>query len=241
MVSYVAAGTRSVAVNGNTSPGLPAGLSAGDLMIMLDTVHRDRTTSLPATPTTPSGWLRKDTASIQGTTRSSRVSWYYRAWKSGDAAPSIVYGPTGVTTDEHVSQIIAVRGALIGSDPTHQYASPALAVASNTVMGPVAGFTTFRADTLILCAAIREANATSVDTLTGDSLAWVEIDEYQGVTTPNVYARAFDYALVPTPQAITDKSFTVNGAVGTVGSVGSMWAISPPRTDDFMPFFSCGC
>lgn len=235
--SYAAAGTRSVVVNGTTAPGLPSGLVAGDLMILLDTCHRDRTTSVPSTPTTPSGWTRKDTASIQGATRSMRMSWYYRAWVTGDSAPSVVYGPTGVTTDEHVSQIISVRGAVTVGDPTHGYTSPFLAAPSSTVMGPVGGLTTSIAGTLALCAAQREANATSVATLTGDSLTWTEIDEYQGTTSPNVYARAWDCAPVPEAQSVTDKSFTLAGSVGTVGSAGALWVIAPVRTADFMSFF----
>lgn len=228
-ISYLGAGTRSVAVNANTTPALPAAsFQDGDLLVVLDTCHRDRTTSVPATPGTPSGWTRKDTWTVQGSVRSMRGTWFYKPWVSGDTAPTFTYGPTGVTDDEHTSQMIGLRGALTGADPTMDLGgTPTEQASSSTVLGPVSGVTGSRDGGIVLVAGLREANATTISTLSGDSLTWTEIDEYHGTTGTNLYSRAWDYALVPTASAVTSKSFTIT-AGSAAPSAGQMWLVGPP-------------
>lgn len=75
-----AAGTTSF------SPGIPAGMAAGDFMIL--DVH-----TCNQAVTTPSGWtivtgspISTGTANTAGGTR---LTQYYRWWQSGDAAPSV--------------------------------------------------------------------------------------------------------------------------------------------------------
>lgn len=250
-ISSLILGTANEATNGNTTPVIPAGAKVDNqLMVLLDVVVRDRTTSTPATPTTPAGWLREVTnVSIAGAMAhaSIRIGWYYRRYVAGDADPSVVYGPTGVTTDQHWSQIIGVPGALSSGDPTDVLGTFAVSGSSVTnSIGPAPGAGALATDGgLILACAVAERALTSgaVPTLTGDSLTWVEAAERIGsaAAIQNDWSMFFDYALVPTARTITDKSAAVTRATGF--SVGHQWALKAEpaaQPGDFFPFFTNG-
>ena len=71
------------------APALPAGLAAGDMMVMF--IHAKGFAVLPSTP---AGWTQLFT-NTEGAVAtgidvgSVRSAAYYRAWQSGDAAPSV--------------------------------------------------------------------------------------------------------------------------------------------------------
>lgn len=73
---------------GNVTPGLPAGLAAGDLMLLF--VH-----SANQAASAPSGWTAIPTPSgdhFRGTAGAAggvRIDIFYRWWQSGDAAPTV--------------------------------------------------------------------------------------------------------------------------------------------------------
>ena len=84
-ISFVAKGSWGAGTT-SFSPGIPAGMQAGDLMIL--DVH-----TCNQAVTTPSGWttvtgtpISTGTANTAGGTR---LTQYYRWWQSGDSAPSV--------------------------------------------------------------------------------------------------------------------------------------------------------
>jgi len=86
---YVAAGTQSnTATNGaSLSPGIPSGMQAGDLMILVAAISSNTALSDPA------GWTAIP-ALTGNNTAAQRHQVYYRYWQSGDTAPSLSNGGT---------------------------------------------------------------------------------------------------------------------------------------------------
>ncbi|MDA3624265.1 hypothetical protein OU415_02385 [Saccharopolyspora sp. WRP15-2] len=223
-ITYVGKGTESlVASNTANTPGLPAGLQDGDLMVLLYGM-----TSWAGTanePATPSGWTKK--ASTLSATTGGRLSWYYRRYQSGDAAPTLAY--SGTTSDIRFTQIFAFRGVVASGDP-----ADVLGTASNNGvqkdMGPISGVTTTAAG-IVLVAGVRESDwqpGGGLTVLSGDGLAWNEIcDREDFATEPgDNIGLGLDYALMPGAMTVTDKTFTIDTG-NTAPAIGQMWALLP--------------
>jgi hypothetical protein len=132
-VGTVASGTTTA------TPGLPAGLAADDVMVMLVETQNQ-------TVTPPAGWaLITGTQVIVATGTVTQLAALWRRAVAGDSAPVL----TG-TTDHVVARIIAVRGCASNGNPWNITASATELVADTTVSIP--GATTTVDDCLILAA-----------------------------------------------------------------------------------------
>lgn len=100
-VAFSSSGAAAAANNASITPGLPSGLAAGQLMVAICCIR-----SSTATINTPSGWTRADDRG--GTNTHVYVFW--RAWQSGDAAPTftITGGASNVTV---LGRIASFTGA----------------------------------------------------------------------------------------------------------------------------------
>jgi hypothetical protein len=228
-ISYVAAGTAAIS-NGTapTTPGIPAGMVAGDLMLIVDaSVKR---TNNPPTPGTPSGWTQQ-TSYLHTGTSDTRITLLWRRWASGDAAPSL--SRTGAdAASVHYSRIFGVRGSVGGTvNPTDALGS-GTSIASTANIGPITGLTTTEPGGIVFVIGVKEdadgTTATTAATLTGDSLSWVEVEETQDTTQDDIFV-AIDYALTPSPTTVTAKTFVLSGFTGAAASAGVMWSILPDR------------
>lgn len=223
-VSFVAAGAPARGIGVSTVPALPAGLVTDDLLILLD-VAWSSTAGTPTTPGTPSGWAQK--ATFAG--NAVRITWFYRRWVSGVTAPTVT-GGTG--SNEHRSQIVALRGAPTTGDPTDVIGTAATTASSSTALGTIAGITTTDAGGAVLVVGARGNDLTNdtaaFSTLSGDSLTWVELSEHgaESSAPEPAFAMVWDYALIPTARTITTKSFTITGNSVAAAGVGQMWAIA---------------
>jgi hypothetical protein len=222
-ISYVGAGTDSLVAGGTSNtPGLPAGLQDGDLMVLVyGGVSWSSTANAPGTP---SGWTLK--ASTTASTPDSRLSWFYRRYQSGDSAPTLTY--SGTSTDTHFAQIFAYRGALASGDPTDVLGT-ASENAAATDIGPISGVTTTASGGVVLVAGVREQDWSSVATLSGDSLTWVELADRADFALGDNIGVVVDHALTPAPTTVTSKTFTVT-AGNTEVAIGQMWALLPATT-----------
>jgi hypothetical protein len=99
-IAFVGAGAAAAANNANISPALPAGVGAGDLMIVFG--YSRGTGSRPQVPT---GWTEivYDLGFSIG-----RFMIAYRFWQSGDTAPLLSGG--GATNDTVLGQVCAFSG-----------------------------------------------------------------------------------------------------------------------------------
>lgn len=94
-MTYVAAGTVSHGNNASVTPGLPAGLATGDLMVMLTAIR-----NTAGSATTPAGWTRL--------TGSSNVALFGRLAEASGNAPTVAF-TGGVANADTSAQIAAFR------------------------------------------------------------------------------------------------------------------------------------
>lgn len=153
----VGVGTVAVGNNAAVSPALPAGVAAGDLMLVYAGMNDSSGVS---TVVAPSGWsvlVAKDYTAI-----------LYRYYQAGDAAPTVAwssYPGAGCTT---MAQVVALRGvtATVHASATQTNASaqnvayPALTVTADQQVVLVCGF--------------KKDDCTSVATPTGFTLVGAE-------------------------------------------------------------------
>lgn len=169
-----------VSGTGGVTPGLPAGMAAGDLMLL--TVH-----SANQAASAPSGWSPIPTVSgdhFRGTAGAAggvRVDVFYRWWQSGDSAPSVA--DTGDIT-------CAIICGYSGVDPTTPFDGAAPigfnAAASTTLT--LTGITTQSANALVVhCTALDRdaASTTTVGTPSNGNLTGLAERHDQTVSTGN--------------------------------------------------------
>lgn len=228
-IGALVGGTASNSVGGSTTPGLPAGVVDGDLLVLIDRVV-DATRALgAAVPGAPAGWTQKTTYVSTGSA-DSRITLYYRRWASGVTAPTITYA--GGASAAHVSRIYRVPGAVTSGDPTDFLGSGATWAASASA-GPIPGGVASADGGAVLVMAVREdassATPTTANLLTGDSLSWVELTDDDFNDGDDSWS-VTDYALVPTARTITSKTFTLATSPGNFAGTGIMWALLPQPT-----------
>lgn len=191
-ITFVAAGTAGAGNNASVTPGLPAGLIEGDLLVAFATIRNSGT----GTVNTPAGWT---TAKDNGNTRMMT-----RRYVAGDVAPTITF-TGGVANADTLSRIAAFRRA---------DASPAASTAqlNGSAQNIAYGALTPTADGYaIIAAAWRQDDWTSVATLAG----WTEISE-QTSTTGDDASQAWDYLIQTTATAIPSGSFVVTGGLAAI-------------------------
>jgi hypothetical protein len=204
-IAFVGAGAAAAANNANISPALPAGVGAGDLMIVFG--YSRGTGSRPQVPT---GWTEivYDLGFSIG-----RFMIAYRFWQSGDTAPLLSGG--GATNDTVLGQVCAFSGvdATTPIEDEQVIADPGT---NDQNLGPITlPAAPTSADAAVIVAAAKSDNWTSVATLTGDSQTWVEIGEPSS-TLGSDAGLVWNYALTTGTPSLTSKTFTVTGGAGSV-------------------------
>lgn len=143
--SYIATGAAG---NGNNAsslaPGLPAGIQAGDLLVLQ--VQTFGGTS-SRTPSTPAGWTPFDGSNGFTQNGTSSHGFWYRVATGSDSAPTIAMSGTGVAADTQLSRIHAYRSSrgaafapvLVGSWTTNASADNIGPITGITVPSPVNG------------------------------------------------------------------------------------------------------
>lgn len=110
--AFINVGTAVVSANSvanptTFSPGIPASMATGDLMLCITTSR-----SNSATVAAPSGWTVFPGFPVQsGTASGGTIYVFYRWWVSGDAAPSVSWSgvTTGTSGDSCMAQIAGYR------------------------------------------------------------------------------------------------------------------------------------
>jgi len=225
-VQYLGAGTLSL--TDNATPSLPAvTFQTNDYLIMFDAVL---TTSTLNTPTTPAGWSIKSQYSYTGPNAKILLTWYHRRWVSGMSAPTVLW--SGGLSHEHIARIFALRGVKDGADPTALINVPNSFSAAQGTAGPISGLADIPGGSILFVACLRDNDMTDgsagFNVLTGDGLTWSEVLDYGSSSGGAEIGAAVDYAIVPTTQTVTSKTFTISGNSATAAAgMGLMWAIAP--------------
>lgn len=207
-VSYVGAGAASATNGGsNPAPTLPAGLAAGDLMLLFVFTRHTGVGFV----TTPNGWssLRNNV------TTSGLLAVFSRVYQGGDSAPTVTLnGHTGgASGDTAIAQIAAFRGSDGVPIPSLIFDN-----ASQADIGPI-GIPDIDKDGAIVVVGGKRDDWTSVDVLSGDGLTWAEIGETPSTSGADA-GIVWDYALNDTGDVIFapgDKTFTVTGGASAEG------------------------
>src|SRR3990172_1368235 len=218
-ISFIGAGTASSANNASTAPTIHASTAVNDFMLMADTGISSAET--PGNVVVPTGWNLLTEFNRDGAA-SPRLSLLYRFFQTGDTTPTVEYYGLSAN-DLHISQIATFRNV----HPTDSV--PVMGVPGSngaaTNLGPIPAINTSYSGGATVVVGARGDDWTSVATLSGDSLTWVEIGEPDS-TTLDDGGLVWDYALIPTgPQVISTKTFTVTGGSGT--GVGIIISLKP--------------
>lgn len=250
-VSDPRVGTPVIATGNNPlAVPIPTGSTTDDALIIISQNVRLSTSGTITTPGTPANWLPKDTAAVTGLSGQLRGTLLYLpgGWVSGMATPTLTYSG-GLATDQHRAQMFALPGAETVGDPTDVLSVATLGAESSNTLGPFPGPASPAAAggiAFLFAAADNDGFADSVmAVVTGDSLTWVEADDWVGQSVATT-SFVIDYALIPTARSIASKSITVtNGYSSPIRSLGRIWVIKaaadePPDPDpvgQFLPFF----
>lgn len=220
---YVGVGT--VAVGDHVavlSPGEPASVATGDLLITVAFLRNAGTLSIN------SGWTQH---SLVDTTQNGigyyLQTWYRFATGSGDAA---TVTPSGGSTSPQ-SMTCAFTLAFNNVHATTPFGvdgSDSFNTSSANV-GPISAATAVEQVGAVIVFGVRTGTAGSaIATLSGDSLTWVEaVEQFNTVNSLGISV-ACDYAIwsggVPT---LTSKTFTITGGSSAPG-FGKMFLLNAP-------------
>ena len=108
-ISYVGAGTYAACNNASVVPGIPAGVVAGDLLVLIATLREDTNSLI----NTPAGWTLANQGIVAGSTPvEMRIGVFYRAFAAGVTAPTVSFTGGG-SNDATQALILAFRGASV--------------------------------------------------------------------------------------------------------------------------------
>jgi hypothetical protein len=210
-MSFVAAGTAAHADNASVSPGLPAGLATGDLMLMIAAI---RTTS--ASVTTPSGW--------EALTTNANFTLFGRIAQASGNAPTVAFtgGAAGADTS---AQICAFRpsSAFAAAATTTEFFRRARwltnASAQDITYPALLAEDQFKDNGIVLYLGWKQDDWTSV------ASPGTEIGE-PDTATGNDQGLVWAYTIQTTKAVVATGSFVVTGGASAV-SKGAVCFIHP--------------
>lgn len=212
-ITPVSVGAAAHADNASVVPSMPAGIVAGDLLVLVAAIRN--TAAFVNSVTNPGGW-----ALLGNFGEHLRV--YGLIWNGTDGAPTCAF-VGGSAGDTCSAQMAAFRGAAPIAD------SSALLTNSSAVNIAYPGLTPGRQGTLAIVGGWKQDDWTSVAALAG----MTELGEPSSVLG-NDQGLVWDYVIQTTAVAVTAGSFTVTGGVSAV-SKGYVLAIEPLPTLTITP------
>jgi hypothetical protein len=216
-MSFVAAGTVSHAVNTSVSPGVPAGIAAGDVLVMLAAIRN----SGAGAPATPSGWSKLVDA--------GNMCLFGKVAGSSESAPTVTF-TGGVANADTSAQIAAFRGV----DLAPLAAANQLNASAQDIAVPAVNLAEEIDHAMVLWMGWKQDDWTSVAPV----LDGTEIGE-PDTTTGDDQGIVWDYRLVTTFAftATAARTFTVTGG-GAAASRGASAVFSTTyltQSDDITP------
>ena len=217
-ITLVAAGSASTANYNTVTPGLPAGIQAGDVLLCFAFI-RNRA----ATLSIDQGWSTH--GNYPHTSQAGRIYVFYKVAGASETGPTVTPGG-GSSSNDVIAQIAAFRG-VDTSTPFDTSLAGTSSSSTATGIGPIGGFTPAGADACVLVLGAKiDDFASTVDTLTQAGQTFVEIGEPDS-TAGNDAGIVWDYAIIAGAAVeITAKTFTVNDA-GFTHWLGGMLALKP--------------
>lgn len=194
--TFVAAGTASTGSSGSRTPGMPAGVVSGDLILIFASTRNSGT----GTVDTPSGWaelLDMGNASLLG-----RI--YDGVW----TMPTVTF-TGGAANEDTIAQSCALRNMCVDLDRVvHSWATQLNASAQN-IATPLLGVR--RDNCVVLYLGWKQDDYTNVNPISGAT----EIGE-ASTAAGNDASQVWDYVIQTTKAGIDETSFTVTGGAAAI-------------------------
>jgi len=231
LITFIGAGAGASANNASVSPALPSGFQANDLLLCFASARGNGTLG------TPTGWTQLFQVA-HSSSGINKIALFYKIAVGGDANPTVTYtgGASGHTV---IAQCCAFRGV----DPSSPFdvIGATSSNASQANIGPISGITPTVEDACVIVMGHKADDWTSVATLSGDGLTWVEIGEPDS-DLGNDAGEVWDYAIISgSPITITNKTFTVTGGAAQTG-LGKMISLKPaPQITYIFDDFKVDC
>jgi hypothetical protein len=206
--TYIGVGAAAHGDNATVVPALPAGIVAGDLLVLFTSIRN--TAAFAGAITNPSGW--DILANVGG-----HVLVLGKYWDGVFGAPSCAFAG-GVAGDTTSAQIAAFRGASTFVDVVASLTNGSAQNIAYPALAPV------RAGGTVIVGGWKQDDWTSVATLAG----MTEIAE-PSTLTGNDQGQVWDYVIQTTAAAIGSGSFVVTGGAAAV-SKGFALSIRPKPT-----------
>lgn len=213
-ITYGAVGTATHASNASVTPGIPASVAAGNLLVVLAAIRNSGT----GVPDTPSGYTRLPVFGV-----ADNVQLFAKVAVGGDSAPAITF-TGGVANATTSAQMIRIAGAF--STPAECFVSGQALLNSSAqdiaypglpLEEPVMATAIHNA--IVIYVGWKQDDWTSVATISGAT----EIAEASS-TTGDDQALVWDYVIQTTATDIREGSFTVTGGASAI-SRGAVFAI----------------
>ena len=111
-VTYIGVGSYAAGNNASVTPGLPAGITDGDLLVLYVAIRQDA-----ATANTPSGWTDSGIGGYYSplNTTEHYLRIFYRFYATGQTAPTVAF--TGGTTKATTQAVIQAYRGVRPSNP----------------------------------------------------------------------------------------------------------------------------
>ncbi|MEV8610114.1 hypothetical protein AB0383_19680 [Amycolatopsis sp. NPDC051373] len=199
--AFVGAGTASTGSNFPRTPGMPAGVAAGDVLLIFAAIRN----AGAGTPDAPAGY----TTLVDG----GNMRLFGKVYDGAEAAPTVTY-TGGVAGATNFAQIVAFRGVSL----TVLGAAAQPNAAAATVAYPALNLA--QAAT-VLYLGWQQAVWTGAATVAGAA----EIGDFP-VSTGDGAAHVWDYAIQSTPANVPAGAFAITGGSSAI-SAGAVVALAP--------------
>jgi hypothetical protein len=191
-ITFVAAGVAATGNNASVTPALPAGLVAGDALVILASIRNSGT----GTVNTPTGWSL--------IASSGNVALLGRRYVAGDVAPLVTFAG-GVANADTLARMIAFRRAdIVAATSANQLNGSAQNIAYPGLTLSVDGCA-------VLVCGWKQDDWTSVATLAG----MTEVAETTA-TAGDDAGQVWDYLIQTTATAVAGGSFVVTGGAAAI-------------------------
>ncbi|MGH7338901.1 MAG: hypothetical protein ACREKH_00260, partial [Candidatus Rokuibacteriota bacterium] len=178
-ITFVAAGAAAFGNNADVTPGLPAGLAADDLLIVLTFLRGENANANAMTLVgVGSGYTQLFNFTHSAGSPRPRLAVHYKIAGAGEVAPLVDITPL-VTAATVGAQCAAFRGTHLTTPIDVSGATSENASQQN--IGAITGITPLADDGAVIVVGGKCDDWTSVAMLSGDGLTWVEIGEPDSV------------------------------------------------------------
>lgn len=216
-ITFVAAGAAVTGNNASLAPAAPAGVAAGDLVVIVASI-RNSGTGVVATPT---GWTN---------TAFGNVSFLSRVWTFGDTMPTITF-TGGVANADTIARAVAFRGVAADAATPAASAGVLNSSAANITTSPLVVPNDRHA---VLEVAWKQDDATAYTTPAGFTAVGLT-----STTTGDDASQALYYLVQTAAATIGLTSITVTGGAAAI-SRSALIAFKPAAAiaaveQDFFP------